>query len=54
MIDSELPISAAQEAFDDDFSLLEDEHRQRLTAILDSLVTEARPGRRRAGLAAAA
>jgi chromate reductase len=41
VIDRELPISTAEEAFDAQFQLVDDEHRERLAEILMELLAEA-------------
>jgi chromate reductase len=46
VIDRELPISTAEEAFDAQFQLVDDEHRGRLVGILEELLEEARRSER--------
>ena len=46
VIDRELPISTAEEAFDAQFQLVDDEQRGRLVGILDELLEEARRSER--------
>jgi chromate reductase, NAD(P)H dehydrogenase (quinone) len=46
VIDRELPISTAEEAFDAQFQLVDDEHRERLVGILEELLEEARRSER--------
>jgi chromate reductase, NAD(P)H dehydrogenase (quinone) len=46
VIDRELPISTAEEAFDAQFQLVSDEQRGRLVGILEELVEEARRSER--------
>jgi chromate reductase, NAD(P)H dehydrogenase (quinone) len=46
VIDRELPISTAEEAFDAQFQLVDDEHRGRLAGILEELLEEARRSER--------
>jgi chromate reductase, NAD(P)H dehydrogenase (quinone) len=44
VIDRDLPISLAEEAFDAQFKLVDDEHHERLAEILDELLSEAGRG----------